>query len=66
MVFCKLIDFDLMDVINKPYPVDYNNNLPKCHTDAQGGKPRKILHDRYSVLLANMNRIEEDERKTVM
>ena len=75
VVFCensnesKLIDFDLMDKVDVPYPFYYNDELQGsegCHCDAKGGRPRKIVHDRYSlveVILDKVKGIEESKKK---
>ena len=38
-----------MDVVNKPYPEGFNN-LCERHPEAKPGHPRRILHDRYSLV----------------
>ena len=49
-----------------PYPFYYNDELQGCHCDAKGGRPRKIVHDRYSlveVILDRVKGIEESKKK---
>ena len=45
----KIIDFDLANDVGTDYPTNYNGNLYGRHEDARAGKPRKIVHDRYSL-----------------
>ena len=45
----KIIDFDLADDVGTHYPTNYNSNLFGRHEDARAGKPREIVHDRYSL-----------------
>ena len=35
-------------MVNQPYPDGYNN-LCEHHPNAEGGKARLIIHDRYSI-----------------
>ena len=44
----KLIDFDLLDKVETPYPFGYNT-FDERHSDARPSKPRQICHDRYSL-----------------
>lgn len=46
----KIIDFDLAGEVDTTYPINYNSVLAYRHDDAQPGKPRKKIHDRYSFL----------------
>ena len=45
----KIIDFDLANDVGTHYPTNYNSNLFGHHEDARAGKPREIVHDRYSL-----------------
>ena len=47
----KLIDFDLMDRVNQPYPQCYNDytTLFERHHDAKGCQERKKVHDKHSL-----------------
>lgn len=38
-----LIDFDLMDLVDKDYSEDYND-LCECHPDAKSSEQRKKIH----------------------
>ena len=45
----KLIDFDLADKIDTPYP-QYYNKIHERHPEATIGAHRKIVHDHYSII----------------
>ena len=47
----KLIDFDLMDRVNQPYPQCYNGytKIFERHHDAKGCQERKKVHDKHSL-----------------
>ena len=47
----KLIDFDLANEVNVPYPQGYRFIKNERHMSAQEDKPRKIIHDRYSLIV---------------
>jgi len=44
----KLIDFDLTELENTPYPLGYNA-IHERHTSAKENMPRLKLHDRFSI-----------------
>ena len=45
----KLIDFDLANEVDTPYPLGYNKTKER-HPDAQEGHGRWRIHDRYSIV----------------
>ena len=45
----KIIDFDLTNYVDTNYPTNYNGNFAYRHEGATAGKPRKFVHDRYSL-----------------
>lgn len=46
----KLIDFDLAGKVDEKYPLGYNKSVEFRHSEAQPDYPRKISHDRYSII----------------
>ena len=58
----KLIDFDLTDKENTPYPHGYNT-FHERHKDATANRPRQRIHDTYSliyIILDNVLDLSED------
>ena len=47
-----IIDFDLVDKVDEPYPVTYNHReIPERHSGAKACHPRKKMHDRHSLFV---------------
>ena len=59
----KLIDFDLTDLVNTPYPNGYNFDFEERHPEAKKDRFRKIVHDRYSLYFIITNEVSLDDQQ---
>ena len=60
----KLIDFDLADYVAKPYPIGCYDQFLERHNKAKGGKPREIIHNRYSFISIVTNNVYLNSQQT--